>query len=194
MVNRIPVEHDGKIIVGEGEVRPFALLMTGANMFLEEAEKKEDGRTYNLMASMLFCAFAIESYLTHLIQILMEKDWAHFDRLNPKGKLKLLEKSLNIKIDYSNSPFTTFVEIFQYRNKLVHGKTETVNIPTLLYDKKFPITFEADWEKQTTLKTAKKFLKDTRFLIDILYTKTSLDKLPPGISGPSTWTEKGIEK
>ncbi len=188
-----PIEYNGKSIEGEGEIRPFAMLMTGANMFLEKAEEKEDGRTYNLMASMLFCAFAIESYLTHLIQILMEKDWTHFDRLNPKGKLKLLEKSLNLKIDYSNSPFTTFVDIFQYRNKLVHGKTETVDIPTLLYDKKFPVTFEADWEKQTTINTAKRFLKDTRTFIDILFKETGIDKLPPGMSGMSNWTEKVID-
>ena len=67
-------KYAGKIIEGEGEVRPHAMLVTGASMFLKNAKTISEGKSYFLMASMLFCAFSLESYLSHLGRLSLNND------------------------------------------------------------------------------------------------------------------------
>lgn len=181
---------DDKIITGEGEIRSFAYLRQGAKHFLQTAEEMELGKYYNLMSSMLFCAFSLEAYVTHLGEKLLKDDWEYFKRLNPVGKLKLLDKILNLKIDCFKSPFSVFADIFSYRNKLVHGKTETVSTPSIKPNKKFPVEFETKWQKITTIKTAKRFVENTELMMNWLYENTKIDELPPDCFGMSSYTAK----
>lgn len=181
---------DDKIIEGDGEVRTFAYLNRGAKHFLQNAEETELGKYYNLMGSMLFCAFSLEAYVTHLGKLLLINDWKYFEKLNPNGKLRLLDRTLKLDIDYSKPPFSVFPDIFDYRKKIVHGKTEKVTEPTIKKHKKFPVEFEAKWQKITNKTTANRFVENTGLMMNWLYVNTKIDKLPPDYFGMSSYSEK----
>jgi len=95
-----------------------------------------------------------------------------------------------LKIDFTSSPFSVVSDIFNYRNKLVHSKTEIVKEPTIKKHKKFPVEFETKWQKTTTINTARRFVENTELMMVWLYQNTNIDELPPDCFGMSSYSAK----
>ena len=120
--------------VGTQTVRMFHFLAQGADTMQEAADSTEEGRAYFLMATVLFNAFQLESYLQHVGESLFPTTWRGKasdhpkpgEWLSPKEKLKTIAKHCNLMIDWNKRPFQSFTEIFKVRNDLAHAQTVVV--------------------------------------------------------------------
>lgn len=154
----------------------YKWLLTASKHFLELSNDMA-GQTYKIMATCLFCAFTLESYLNHLGNLNF-KCWADLERsLSPKAKLKIICEKLHFQVDNSKRPFQSFDLIFKLRNKLVHSRTEEIESTS----ENSPLT---RWEKLCTLDNARNFVEDTEKVIDVIDKQA---KMPPV---PMEWTDK----
>jgi len=155
-------------------VFPHARLLDNAHYFLKKARLKDEDQYPNIMASIIFCAFALESFLNCMGKLKLKKRWDELEQsnINPKGKLVILTLDFSDKIDFGKRPFQNFGEIFKYRNLLAHAKVESLknaNTPD-----------ESEWEKLSTIENAEKYYNDTNDMIDKLIEYAELPKLIKG--------------
>lgn len=147
----------------------------------EDAEEKEEGRFNNCLVSMVFSALCLEAYMNYIGEANI-KNWELISRSRIKDKLESIAKELNVEIDFEKRPFQTFLEIFSYRNKLAHAKTEYMKSDNIEFDNENnPKDLLTTWEKETTLKKAKLFLDETRNIIETLHRATGLGGDPLAI-------------
>lgn len=190
------IVHCDKKITGSGNVYTFAYLHRGSRHFMEMAELTEEGRIYNLISAMIYCAFTLEALIHHIGEMKMGMIWSCHERKSPKEKLRVLKKEYRWDIDLGKRPFQTFHSIFSYRDDIVHGKTEIDIPPTVKPEKKFPVDFESEWMKYTNLETAKIFIEDTDQMVKQLITLTDHPKLfygQMGFAEYSTTLIKNVE-
>ena len=145
----------------------------------KDAEETQKGQQHNLLISMMFSAFCIEAYLNYLGENIVDF-WEAIERNSPLQKLVILSSTIKEDIDFNKRPFSTFREIFKFRNLLAHAKTydyEFESFQNLSEDEKpsIPLT---KWEEMLNLKKAKLFLDDTKQLIETLNKKANLDDYP----------------
>ena len=154
-------------------VMPYIHLFESASIAIQQAENSEENQFHNCLTAILFSAFCIEAYLHHIGGKYFE-DWEKFERkLEPKKKLlHIADKHMNFRPDFSRRPFQSFSEIFDFRNTLVHGKTQVLEHDTKQEITEEPIPPLADWEKFCTIKRAKKLYGDTEEIIRILHSYT----------------------
>jgi len=188
------ITHNGQKITGSGEVYTFAYLHTASKHFLQIAEQTKEGQLYNLMSSMIYCAFTLEALIHHIGELKFGDEWKKYERKRPKEKLKLLKTKNGWDLELGSSPFQTFDLIFSYRDDIVHGKTEINIAPTIKPEKKLPIDFDAEWMEFTNLETAKTFVEDTDLMVVELITLTNHRKLIPGQMGFSTYSSTPLKE
>jgi hypothetical protein len=98
-------------------------LMGAARSFTQAAGG--DSEFSSAMASVLFCALALEALLNHIGVSLLPSWEEHFRRrLSPEGKLALIASHVNLLVDFGRKPFQAFRVLFEFRNQLAHGGTE----------------------------------------------------------------------
>ena len=141
-------------------VYSYIPFMDASNFFLKQAPFEKKDPDFNIMASIIFCAFALESFLNCMGKIKL-KGWEILENsnLNPKQKLDFLIQDFSDKIDFGKRPFQNFKPIFKFRNLLAHAKMESFEETESLDDS---IT---DWEKYCTIENAEKFCNDTKDMI-----------------------------
>jgi hypothetical protein len=132
------------------------------------AESSVKGNLHHLMTSMLFCAFTIEAFLNHLLEITFPLFWEPLKRgLRIREKLDVLTAHFSFEPDFKQRPFQTLAKIFWFRNLLVHAKTETLITEGefILEDgASFPEPL-AKWEELLTIDHARRFLDDTKKIV-----------------------------
>ena len=139
----------------------------------KDAEKNE-GKFNNCLVSMVFSALCLEAYMNYIGEAKV-KNWELISRSRIKDKLKSIAKELNVEIDFGKRPFQTFLEIFHYRNKLAHAKTEHMKSDNIEFDNENnPKDLLTTWEEETTLEKAKLFLDETKNIIETLHRATDL--------------------
>jgi len=185
--------RNGEKITGSGEVYTFAYLHRGAKHFYELAEKVEEGQSYYLMSTMIYCAFTLEALIHHIGELTMGDGWKQYERKSPKVKLKTLIIENSWSLDLGKRPFQTFQSIFSYRDDIVHGKTEINIAPTIKSEKKLPVDFDSKWMEFTRIETANTFVKDTDKMVFELITMTDHPNLIPGQMGSSHYTSSSHE-
>ena len=122
------------------------------------------------MASLVFTAFMIEAYLNHVGPRIF-KCWEDVERLSPSSKLNLIVEKLGIEKGEGKRPYQTLPELFEFRNKLAHGKSiklksdNEVRIVDPSTDEYMNERLETEWEKYCTLENAKRALKDMESII-----------------------------
>ena len=161
---------------GQRNVNTFMYLKQASRVLLNQAKANQEGSFYNYMTSMLTSAFYLEAYLNHSgfkFYGIRENNsyWKDFEKLNPEKKLEKWSEMICFKIDYGRRPFQTFKEIFKFRNKLVHGKSEVINVNQIQKaSEEYTYTQlpKLNWEKMVNMQTAERFLNDAIEMVEIL--------------------------
>ncbi len=163
-------------VTGERTVNTCVSLSIASRHYLDRACAKEDGSFYDVMGSLLFSAFTLEAYLNHLGSMTIGH-WDYLERLRPQEKLELLSNILDYKIDYSKRPFQTINILFNFRNEVAHGKTETVKVDKVvkLSQRDSIKDPQTKWEKYCTLTNAQKANKDVGDIVSILHKKADIE-------------------
>ncbi len=104
--------------------KSYVALFHTAWHLLDMAEKHSEGSLLNLPAATVFFAFAFEAYLNHVGAEELAF-WEEIERISHTGKLAVISKHLALPVDKSARPFQTIGGLFQLRDALAHGRTET---------------------------------------------------------------------
>lgn len=169
----------------------FAYMRLGAKHMLKLAEESNEGQLYTLVASLIFSAFTLEAYLNHLGK-LRNKEWDEIERKYPKlEKYKLFATAADIKVDFNVRPYRTMKELFEFRDRMAHGKTTTEPVSTYIeeYEDRLPqLLSENFWQAFAKLETARRAIKDVEALIKELhlssgYTGNPFNNLGGGVYG-----------
>jgi len=175
-----------KIIRGHAETISFVYMNIGATHMLGLAEKTAEGRLYNLISCITFCAFTLEAYFNHLGSI-RHDNWSKKERKLPKiKKYTKFCHDLNVSYDFNTRPYSTLTEIFLFRDSMAHGKTSVDKIKKEIDVDLSEINHfvaGADWKEYATLANAKKALKDVHELIHELHQAADLGKRPFSSTG-----------
>jgi hypothetical protein len=94
-----------------------------------ELERAGD-REIDLTPLVVFLAFSVESYLNS-IGARKVAIWDELERLPWRKKATILHKAVNQIPDWGQDPLQFAIEIFDLRDRLAHGKPETVFGPVL---------------------------------------------------------------
>lgn len=150
----------------------FASHYKTAEFLFENAKANNEGQFYNLVSCISFCAFSLEAYINHQGFIEQNKEWEQWDsNEHPcfKTKVKRLAKLVNINVDFNSETFAIITPLFQFRDIIVHGRTEQV-----IKRVKKPqnntrgamLNLSSEIDKFCTIKNAEMILKSTRIIIE----------------------------
>ena len=159
-------------------VATYGYLRSLSWIAFRRASQQREGRFYDLMISMLSCAFTLEAFLNH-VGTLKVPGWSSIERnTGPREKLNRLVSEVAPEANLRKRPFSSFLEIFRFRDKLVHGKTITLVVSGEAYlDKdELPPPPLAKWERIINPTIAQRFLDDTKAIIIHLNTAAGLEK------------------
>jgi hypothetical protein len=166
------------------EVYPWILLWNRCTWALEDASSGKD-REYLYIFSMVLCAFTLEAFLNHLLRFRRPADWAEYERrATPAQKLSELCRIIGFKTDRRLRPFSTFSEVFRFRNGLAHAKPITLArsfdypIDTFLTAHKVPPFPLTSLERALRPATARRFHKDSGDMILALYGAADMGDKP----------------
>jgi hypothetical protein len=110
---------------GNATFNSFAFLRKAAENAFVCAKENPRGSNYERISAVLFSAFSIEAHLNHIGKHLVH-DWETKEReFSWRDKLALVAKTLGFKAPLGSRPFQTVASIFELRDRLAHGKTET---------------------------------------------------------------------
>lgn len=152
----------------EQEFRPYDELRSISYYALKRAEAEEFGRTFECVTSIVFDAFCLESYLNHLGDLkLCIIEFREYEKRSPKEKLNWISPIINFPINIKCLPFCHFGIIFNFRDEIVHAKTDRIGPQRVMLDKttslpRFPKTV---MERVPTLDNARKFLDSTTNMV-----------------------------
>lgn len=188
MSNKMTVKADRTIY-------SYVVLQDVAEYELEMAKNTEEGRFYNCLTAMLYSAFCLEAYLNHLGNLEMP-NWNKVERKSPMEKLNLLVEKRSYSPNFNERPFKTFGEIFEFRKKIVHGKTEhlkTEEIRDGEVSGKPPMLMTL-WEGLTTLEMATCFVEDSASMISKLHPIFGFTTNPFWTQWKTSWELKPFQK
>lgn len=170
----------------------FAYMHKGAKYMLELAENTRDGRLYTTVAALVFSAFTLEAYLNHLGK-LKNKEWGEIERKYSKfEKYKIFACASGINFDnFRLRPYCTLKELFEFRDRMAHGKTtiENIDLSIDMVDDLLPqLNSESDWRSFATLEKAQIAIRDVEALVKELhlangYSGNPFSKLGGGVYG-----------
>lgn len=162
-------------VTGQISTVTFACMRVAAKHMLKLAEDSQEGRLYALVASLVFSAFTLEAYLNHLGK-LRNNEWDEIERKYPKlEKYKLFTTATSVKVNFDVRPYRTLKELFDFRDRMAHGKTttESVAIDINAYEDRLPqIIAENEWQAFATLERAQQAIEDVETLIKELHSSS----------------------
>jgi hypothetical protein len=179
------------------QVNTYYELWRTSYRLLRQAEEKHEGAYFPIMASLIFTAFTLEAYLNHIGKQIFGC-WKDLERLSPRSKLNVLAEKLGIEKNDNEQPFQTVTELFDFRNKVAHGKTiflkteGEIRIVDSKLDDYIREPLEAEWEKYCTLTNAKRAREDVEIIIRKLHTAftgSDADAFPGVWMGTETLTQ-----
>lgn len=169
----------------ERGVITYSYLKMASFNALEQAKQIETGRFYNLMTSMLFCAFTLEAFLNHVGMETIDCWSILKKKLSPEEKLDFIANSIKYEPDFGVRPFQSFKEILKFRNTLVHAETEYIETETIekLILGEVPKYPETEWERKVDLKVAQRFFDDTLEIIKVISPLSGIEQHSLGWHG-----------
>ncbi len=179
------------VVTKSRDVRIHAELWHTANCLLRAGQKEPKGSAHQFRGSLVFRAFALESFLNWLGYNLVPH-WKYLERLKPREKLDVLTDLIRVTPDYGSRPWQIVKELFDFRNEIAHGKPENLTSETIEdvdddLDTKLGEHIQADWEKFGTEQNAVKAKEDVEKIASLLYSTSSVAKKQSGPIGPFTF-------
>ena len=175
----------------ERTIYTYAYLSLAAWSEIQEAQGSLEGSFFNCLSAMLLSAFTLEAYLNHIGPMYVPDWWKKERKLGRAGRLSTICQKLRFKPNMSRRPFKSYVDIFQFRDTLVHGRT--LHIAThretrrMVHTPKYP---KAAWEKQVTLERAKTYHQDTASMIRRLHKLASFSEDPFTTAWKASWESR----
>jgi len=165
---------------GEGTIYTYAHLEQAAEHLIELSEREEEGNYYTSMMALVSTAFMLEAFLNHLGDRLFPF-WRSLERsLSPTQKLEVIASHLKLKPEFGSRSYQSFRKLFEFRNLLAHGKTQTVkNEWKDKLDKTSAIEkLQAKWEKLCNPQGARRCHEDAKKILHQLWNKAGQDGDP----------------
>lgn len=78
-----------------------------------------------LLPFVVFMAFSVEAYLNS-VGARNIKFWDDLERLPWRQKVSILHKNVGVNLDWGKEPLQFAADVFRMRDRLAHGKPETV--------------------------------------------------------------------
>ena len=161
----------------ERQVNTYSEMLHASYVILEKVKEAPAGSYYQLMASLIFSAFALEAFLNHIGQNIF-KCWEDLEKLSPSGKLNLIAEKLEIEKDDGKRPFQTVIELLRFRNEVAHGKTvylkseDQITVVDDKFDQHMQESLQTPWQQYCSLKNAERAREDVEEICRIIH-KTS---------------------
>jgi hypothetical protein len=183
-----PATKRKAVVTKSRDVRIHAELWHTANCLLRAGQEEPKGSAHQFRGSLVFRAFALESFLNWLGYNLVPH-WKYLERLKPREKLDLLTDLTHVTPDYGKRPWQIVKELFDFRNEIAHGKPENLTSETLEevdddLDTKLGEHIQADWERFGTEQNAVKAQEDVEKIASILYNASGVAKKQSGPRAP----------
>ena len=147
---------------------------------MHQAEEEFKGSFFQIIASLIFTAFALEAYLNHIGKSIFEC-WDDLERLSPSAKINIIAEKLKVEKDDSTRPFQTVKKLFDFRNDVAHGKTvllkseEQISVADASIEKYMHKMLEPEWEEYSTLDNAKRAREDVEEIIKIFHNAAGIE-------------------
>lgn len=168
-------------ISGEGEIFTYAWMWKNAKKSIKAARETEEGQFFNVMNTLVYSAFAMESFFNHLGSRLID-NWDKKERkLSKIKKLKLFLSNLKVEADLTTRPYVSVTDVFKFRDLIAHGRTEIVsqNEEVILSEDDLKIyMIENDWMKLCNIETAERVFVDVESIIHTLFKAAGMGKYP----------------
>jgi len=180
-------------MAGESTFNTFSYLLNGAYSLAKSAREDPEGSNYRRISAVLFSAFAIEAHLNHIGEVKLPF-WSVVEPKLPwRVKLELIAQQLGVALDYGRRPFQSLSDLFKFRDKLAHGKTETAESS---YEyQRYPGddfgNLEPEWLKKFWSDDAvHRIREDTLEIIKLLHAKAGLDEYTLHTIGSGAFAER----
>lgn len=171
---------------GRTETITFVYLYIGAKDMLERAEASREGQLYTVTAALIFCAFTLEAYISHL-GATRHPDWETRERKkSAKDKLKALAREVGMSVDFGKPPYSTMRSLFDFRETMAHGRTTRVSVKKaiVLDGPRLPqLAVTGEWQSLATIENARQALKDVETIVKALHTGSGFAGNPFANSG-----------
>lgn len=167
---------------GEQTTVTFAYMYKGAKYMLSLAEKSEEGQLYTTVSSIIYCAFTLEAYLNHLGK-LRNKEWDEIERKYSKyDKYRVFASAAGIDFDnFRSRPYITLKNLFEFRDRMAHGRTTIENINLSLFMEGSVLPFinpEGSWKEFATIENARIAVEDVKALVSKLHSSCGFSGNP----------------
>ena len=166
-------------VTKELDVVTYAEHWHTAACLLDRAKTEKKGSYHQYLACITFVAFSLEAFLNHLGSEIFST-WVDLEPLNPRGKINIIAEKLKIDVDYGAMPWQIVPEIVAFRNKVAHGKNETlsecVEVPLNKYDEHLNQFLKAKWQQYATLESCEKTTKYVEALCKIIWLAAGHDE------------------
>jgi hypothetical protein len=152
-----------------------------AEINFEELNKNDEGSFYKMITIVIFSCFTIEAYMNHIGKNVYSH-WKEIDRIKTLDKLKILFTQLELDFDKSREPIQSIYEMFEIRNKLAHGNTESINKKTKqkaiqINEIKIEET-QTSWEEKIIKQNVKKYFENMERVIFLMNEKVNPNENP----------------
>ena len=178
---------------GTANFYTFAYLRQAAWNAFETAQSVPEGSNYHRVSAVLFSALTIEAHLNHVGESTIS-DW---DTVEPtfrwRDKFARVAQELKLPIDKSRRPIQTIIEVFRFRDRLVHGKTHSEELKYKYRDGRpsREDTLDPDWlRKYWSDDAVKRVLDDVEQVLDRFHTAAGLEKHTLNLIGNGAFAEQ----
>ncbi|NLX96731.1 MAG: hypothetical protein GXY83_11190 [Rhodopirellula sp.] len=106
----------------------FAYLRQAAWNAFDTAKTVSEGANYHRISAVLLSALTMEAHLNHVGEAVIP-NWLNIEpTLRWRDKFAHVAQQLKLTIDKSRRPVQTIIELFRFRDRLVHGKTHSEDL------------------------------------------------------------------
>jgi len=179
---------------GSANFYTFAYLRQAAWNAFDTAKRFPEGSNYHRVSAVLFSALTIEAHLNHVGECAVP-NWSAIEPTLPwRGKFERVAQVLNLTLDTSRRPVQTVIELFKFRDKLVHGKTHSQDLK-YKYVEGCPSREDnpdPDWlRKYWSDDAVQRVLDDVERVLAIFHVAAGLEKHTLNLIGDGSFAEDG---
>jgi hypothetical protein len=176
-------------VEAESFINEYVYCFLTAGKALDRAEAGVPGYLFDCMVVTVFAAFTVEAYCNHLGALRLPGTWDEW--ADTEVKVSRLAADLDIAVDWRVRPFQGVRKVLKVRNRLAHGRTETLKVKGLQklradQDVRFP---KRKWEAECTPRAARRNFDDVEAAITLLHFAAGEGRHPFSYSGGGSYSK-----